>query len=228
MNKIPRGIRNNNPGNIDRTAERWIGMAADQSGDSRFVVFESPEYGIRALMRLLVTYQDRHGLKTVRQIINRWAPPVENNTSAYVNQVAAALGVGPDEEINTLDRATNEAMTRAIIRHECGDPAKHGYPHDWYPDAIYTKAAALAGFKGDVPRLRESKTIAGSVAAGAATVAGAVYETAGPAIKTASDAVGPLALFGPSLVKWLLAGIALAGIAVAIYARVKDQAKRVS
>lgn len=31
---LPRGIRNRNPGNIERESDRWLGMSADQSSDS--------------------------------------------------------------------------------------------------------------------------------------------------------------------------------------------------
>jgi hypothetical protein len=89
MTDQPRGIRNNNPGNIDRNTTKWQGMADDQSSDPRFVVFKTPQAGIRALAKILLTYQNHDGLKTVRGIIGRWAPAVENNTSAYVAAVAA-------------------------------------------------------------------------------------------------------------------------------------------
>jgi hypothetical protein len=227
-NTLPRGYRNNNPGNIDRTAERWIGMSKDQSADARFAVFDSPEYGIRALMRLLITYQDRHGLNTVRGIINRWAPPVENDTTAYARQVAQALEVDPDDKIDTHDRATVLALAKAIIRHELGSPSRHGLPEHWYDDDTYARALTLAGFKPDPKPLATSKTVAGSVTAGAATVASVIYEVSGEAIQTAQSAVGPLSIFGGDTLKYVFAAIALAGIATAIYARVKDQDKRLT
>lgn len=121
-----RGERNNNPGNIDRDSTKWKGMAADQSGDSRFIVFSAPVWGIRALARNLLTYStlypegSKADIDTVREIINRWAPPVENNTSAYVNAVAQAVGVGPDDEIDVSDEATMQALVKAIIWHENG------------------------------------------------------------------------------------------------------------
>lgn len=227
--QLPRGYRNHNPGNIDRTAERWIGMSKDQSADSRFAVFDSPEYGIRALMRLLITYQDRHNLRSVRGIINRWAPPVENNTGAYVNKVAGALGVGPDDEIDTHDRDTTVALAKAIIRHELGNPTTYGKPEHWYPDATYQRAATLAGFKPDPKPLTHSRTIAGSATAGAATVAGAVYDAATTSVADAADKTAVASAFlPPDVVKWLFVGLAVAGIGAAIYARVKDQEKRLT
>lgn len=113
-----RGIRNNNPGNIERGATKWQGMSADQSGDSRFAVFTSPEYGIRALARILGTYATAHGLNTVAGIVNRWAPPGENDTGAYARAVAAALRVSPTEKIDVKSRLPE--LVTAIIKHENG------------------------------------------------------------------------------------------------------------
>jgi hypothetical protein len=97
----PRGIRNHNPGNIDRGRDRWQGMADDQSGDPRFVVFTEAEWGIRAIVRVLRSYRDRHGLETVRAIVSRWAPPVENPTARYIAFVCDRLGVDPDAPSST-------------------------------------------------------------------------------------------------------------------------------
>ncbi len=120
MATTPRGIRNNNPGNIDRTSERWQGMAADQSGDPRFVVFSEPKWGLRALAKVLLSYQRKHGLRTPAAIIGRWAPPSENNTGAYARQVAAALGVGVDDQIDLQDPGTLARIVPAIVAHENG------------------------------------------------------------------------------------------------------------
>lgn len=123
---LPRGIRNHNPGNIDRNTTRWDGMSADQS-DPRFVVFSAPEYGIRALAKVLLTYQRKHGLNTVATIIGRWAPPSENDTAAYVDHVAAKLGVGIDVPIRLDDAPVLTKLVAAIIAHE---NANYAYPDD--------------------------------------------------------------------------------------------------
>ncbi|MFP3343515.1 hypothetical protein R0J87_13500 [Halomonas sp. SIMBA_159] len=115
----PRGIRNNNPGNIEYTGTQWQGLD-DPPTDGRFMRFVSPAYGIRALTRVLNTYQSRHGLNTIRGIIDRWAPSFENNTSAYVNSVAAQTGIGADAPLNTFDPGTAVALAAAIIKHENG------------------------------------------------------------------------------------------------------------
>ena len=115
-----RGERNNNPGNIDRNAILWQGAAQDQSGDSRFVVFSDAHFGIRALAKVLLSYYRKHGLNTVHKIIDRWAPPSENNTGAYVNHVANVLGVGIDAPIDVTDQNALEVLVRAFIEHENG------------------------------------------------------------------------------------------------------------
>lgn len=113
-----RGIRNNNPGNIEISGQQWQGQVA--GNDTRFAAFETPEAGIRALAKNLITYQDKHGLNTVEGIINRWAPPKENQTSAYVQAVAKEVGVKPGDPINVRDPAMLAKLTAAIIRHENG------------------------------------------------------------------------------------------------------------
>lgn len=118
---LPRGIRNNNPGNIERNATAWDGLADDQRADERFCVFDSAEYGIRALCKILLTYQRKYGLKTVKAMIERWAPPVENDTDAYVARVAEFMSVGAYQEIHLKDNSIQLAlMAEAIIGHENG------------------------------------------------------------------------------------------------------------
>jgi hypothetical protein len=89
-----RGIRNNNPGNIEHSADAWEGMAADQT-DPTFVQFTAPEWGIRAMVRIMRTHYNA-GQHTVRELITTWAPPTENNTDAYVAAVAQCSGLDPD------------------------------------------------------------------------------------------------------------------------------------
>ena len=50
---LPRGIRNNNPGNI-KLGTNWDGLS-DEQNDDVFCQFKEPVWGIRALMRILLT-----------------------------------------------------------------------------------------------------------------------------------------------------------------------------
>ncbi|CCW31057.1 conserved hypothetical protein [Xenorhabdus nematophila F1] len=129
---MTRGIRNNNPGNIDHnSANKWLGLLPhDPTIESRFCRFESPEYGIRALMKLLCNYH-KGGHNSVSKIINRWAPSIENNTTAYINGVAKALNVDQFEKID-INKPTLIALAKAIIRHENGKQP--------YSEATFEKA----------------------------------------------------------------------------------------
>lgn len=118
---LPRGIRNNNPGNVVKGSDTWEGEV--QGSDPRYVTFATPEAGIRAMGKTLLTYQDKHGLNTVEGIISRWAPATENNTPAYIASVSKALGVPPDAPIDLHDSGTMNRITRAIIQVENGPAA---------------------------------------------------------------------------------------------------------
>ena len=95
----PRNIRNNNPLNIRRSKDKWQGLAAKQS-DSSFFKFESMEMGWRAAFIILTkTYYHKYRLFTIRKIIKRWAPSVENDTDAYIKKVSDLTGIDPDEPL---------------------------------------------------------------------------------------------------------------------------------
>lgn len=112
--RTPRGIRNNNPGNIEYG--RFTRSMGATGNDGRFAVFESMEDGIRAAIALLQSYAAR-GIDTVQSIISKWAPSSENNTKAYVDAVAKQMGVSPDAHLNA-DQLSQVA--NAIFRHENG------------------------------------------------------------------------------------------------------------
>ncbi len=114
----PRGVRNNNPGNLEASSSNpWIGQTGS---DGRFAKFETPEHGIRALGRNLISYQ-RQGIDTVGEIINRLAPPSDNNdTAAYIKAVCAQLGVTANQPLDASNPDTLQALCAAIIKHENG------------------------------------------------------------------------------------------------------------
>lgn len=126
-----RGVRNNNPGNIDfNSRNNWVGQLGLEQGVSkpRFARFDSPENGIRALGKLLINYRGKDGMPgvggkgidTALETVNRWAPSNENDTQAYASAVAKRLGVKPTDPINIKDPATLRGMVLSIIIHENG------------------------------------------------------------------------------------------------------------
>ena len=95
----PRGIRNNNPLNIRKSKDKWKGLRAQQQ-DAAFCQFENMEWGWRAAFWLLTrTYYHTYRLFTIRTIIQKWAPPHENNTASYIANVSKMTGIGADDPI---------------------------------------------------------------------------------------------------------------------------------
>ena len=112
--KETRGFRNNNPGNIDKGVG-YVGEKA-VSTDSRFAQFDSVDYGIRAIGKLLGAYRKK-GFNTITKVINRYAPSTENNTEAYISAVEKAVKVKRD---GVLTDAMIPAFVASIIAHENG------------------------------------------------------------------------------------------------------------
>ncbi|MBK5416349.1 structural protein [Pseudomonas sp. TH31] len=133
-----RGVRNRNPGNIDyNPVNQWQGqLKPDPAIEKRFARFDVPENGIRALGKLLLTYQRKHGLKTVTAMISRWAPSVENDTAAYVRAVEENTGTKAGAEIDLAMPAVMRGFVKAIIHHENAGFA--------YPDSVLAEGVRRA------------------------------------------------------------------------------------
>ena len=119
---LPRGIRNNNPLNIRRSKDKWKGLRAVQA-DAQFCQFETLEYGWRAAFYLLTrTYYHKYRLYTIRSIISKWAPPIENKTDAYIANVSKLTGIDPDEPIGIPSESPGRWMKlgRAMAIQENG------------------------------------------------------------------------------------------------------------
>lgn len=111
-------VSNNNPGNLRHSTDQWEGMDPVQA-DPRFVSFVDLDHGVRALAKVLATYQDK-GIDTLAGIISRYAPPGENDTAAYIKAVAKQTGFGANDRINARDPATSAKLIAAIAKHEEG------------------------------------------------------------------------------------------------------------
>lgn len=220
-----RGVRNNNPGNIDRNATKWQGMAADQSSDPRFVVFADAKWGIRAIARLLLTYSSQYGLKTVRELIGRWAPPGENNTTAYIDAVAAGLkaaGIAAtaDTYIIVDSATTMTALVRGIILHENGS--------DPYTDAQIAEGIRLAGVADAPPPKVASQTHVLAQAGALATGGGAFVldkvnaaASWAPSVKKAADSLSdysgvPIMQHAITIIGTVAGGLALLGLGLTV------------
>lgn len=115
----PRGLRNNNPLNIE-AGQFTQSMPGFKGSDGRFAVFESPEQGIAAADALLMRY-GMQGRNTPTKIIEKWAPASDgNNVSAYAGSVAKALGIGPNDPIPMEDPAVRRRLIDAMSAVENG------------------------------------------------------------------------------------------------------------
>lgn len=115
----PRGVRNCNLLNIRHSGDAWQGMREKQT-DRAFVQFVSNEYGYRAAFVTLRTYQTKYGLRTIAQMIGRWAPPNENNTKAYIKMVADGVMMDKDAPLPYTDKEKMVRMVMAMTRMENG------------------------------------------------------------------------------------------------------------
>lgn len=115
---MTRGERNNNFGNI-RHGAKWQGLSPEQP-DKDFCTFISPEYGIRAMGMVLLTYYGTYKLRTIDGIIRRWAPPSENNTDAYIESVCVRCNKSRDSDLHLTRMYDMLPLVRSIIFHENG------------------------------------------------------------------------------------------------------------
>lgn len=110
--QIPKSSRlafvNNNPGNL-----RFVGQQGATEGEGGFARFETAEEGYRALQRQIQLDAQR-GL-SLEQFISKYAPPSENNTELYIQQVQKMTGAGRNQPIS---RIPLDALSRAIALKE--------------------------------------------------------------------------------------------------------------
>lgn len=129
----PKGIGNKNPFNLEfRTAIEWRGQIGS---DGRFVIFDTALNGLRAGMINIHTKMTRDGLNTVRKIITRLSPAVENPTEAFIQFVSGKMGVAPDQPLQFGSHIL--AMSEAIIQFENGEQP--------YPNTLLLQALRETG-----------------------------------------------------------------------------------
>ena len=121
MNEVPQqssiiGQRINNPFNIRQANQGFVGESGDESG---FVSFDDPMYGVRAADRVLSTYGRDYGINSIRGLLNRYAPPEDDNdTESYISYVSNKLGVDPDAEIDLSNPEVRSQVLSPIAMFE--------------------------------------------------------------------------------------------------------------
>ncbi|MCJ8346689.1 hypothetical protein MJH12_14190 [bacterium] len=128
----PKGLNNNNPLNIEVGSDKLLGMIGNEG---RFIIFESPFWGIRAAACILKVYRDERGLNNIRDIVIRWASPSDNHPKDdYISFVANHVGILASESLGVIDYPR---VIGAMIHFENG--------YNPYNEIIVSNATA-AGF----------------------------------------------------------------------------------
>jgi len=109
-----RGIRNNNPTNLEDAGIQWQGMVGT---DGPYCVFDTMANGLRAAAINLKNYWRLHGINTIDGICRRWSA---TDQDAYVANVAGWVGVDPHDSLDMDDPAVRTVVLQAMTRQEEG------------------------------------------------------------------------------------------------------------
>lgn len=226
------GVRLNNPGNLE-WGSPWEGLVPREQSryyksgtpqQQRFCEFADAASGIRAIARTLITYfdkrkaQDGSPIDTVAEVVARWAPSFENNTSAYANHVARLMSVDPDQILDIKSYDVMRGLVTGIIAHE-----NAGYA---YPAEVVEEGLRRAGVvkkitqKNNVPLTKE--TVAAGVA-GAGSAAGIIAPIIPDVAKAVTDHKADLASGD-----WKLLVIGLVGVGLAVWVAYAQYKRRVA
>lgn len=170
----PRAQRNNNPLNIVRGSQ-WQGLLApemmtpEQQAENKFAVFSAPRWGFRAAAVTMITYYDRYGINTVAGVVQRWAPPVENDTNSYIGFVCAHTGFSSDEILDLHSYDVLFKLLKAMSQEEAGA---------WYFDERDIESGLKsAGVEPEAVHFMASRNVPPKIIAGAAVGSAGLIDT---------------------------------------------------
>ena len=141
------GQRINNPYNIRQANQGFVGESGEEGG---FVSFDDPMYGVRAADRVLSTYDRDYGINSIRGLLNRYAPPEDDNdTESYISYVSNKLGVDPDAEIDLSNPEVRSQVLSPIAMFESRSEYSPGQITEMIASANEKQGAGpLPGFGG--------------------------------------------------------------------------------
>jgi hypothetical protein len=186
----------NNPGNIKDFGIKWRGRVdpdatfrmhgyqvrevsrVNNGKADHMVVFEHPRDGFRALALDLLNKQRRHKLKSIRAIMNRYAPKGKENPAqeAYIWNIASKVGAKPDEVIALSDWTTMRNFIEAIVVEEAGASVGNLYPEEWIVEGMVSAGVPYPGEEDPSRPLTESRTVKAGVSAGSGLATTGVIE----------------------------------------------------
>lgn len=206
--QITRGIRNNNPGNIRKSNDPWQGLSEVQY-DPEFFQFKSMAYGVRAIARTLITYQDKYNIRTIKNVSERYAPSADNNDVVdYYMKVCAIAGIYDHNKVLNFHTYKDlEPVIRGIIYKE------NAPDHILVKQEDIDKGLMMAGVQPPKKSGAVSTTI---VATSGISVAYKAITDNINEITPALPFIERIAQYWP----WLAAGIMVAGLGYIIYEKI--------
>jgi hypothetical protein len=139
---LPRGVRNNNPGNLQQTTIPWQGKIPNPT-DSRFEQFREYVWGVRAKIRDITGDISRKGQNTIRKLITAYAPAFENNTASYITNLSNRMGMSPDALLDANNHAQMMRLCQHIAIIENGAPLPKIGQSQWISDSMFNAAWQL-------------------------------------------------------------------------------------
>ena len=213
--QITRGIRNNNPGNIRKSNDPWQGLSEVQD-DPEFFQFKSMAYGIRAIARTLITYQDKYGIRTIKDFVARYAPEKENKTANYKDCVCGISGFSEDQILDFHKYEEIEPVIRGIIFIENGVDNYSKFKQDDIDAGLI-----LAGVSPENKSIFKSKRIkATAVAVGAtSTITYQLINDSAQQLSSALPLIQRVAQYWPLLAVCVLFG----ALGYIVYSNISDR-----
>jgi hypothetical protein len=210
----PLGIRLNNPCNLVHVGRnKWQGLA-DPPNEGRFCRFISPAFGIRAAALNVIAYQDRHGIHTIKALVEKWAPISENDTASYVRSVAKRSGYGATTPLDFHSYSHLRPVIEAMIWHENGVQP--------YSGEVIDEGLRRAGVVDRPAPISHSTAGRGGQIAATSTAANVGLETAWQTVDSARDAIAQAALYVDCL-KYLLLALTMLGVGMMLWPLIKGQ-----
>lgn len=206
IDPLPRGVRNRNPCNLRRSRDPWQGLAEEQD-DDQFFTFKTAAFGIRAAARVLINYQDRYDICTIRGIINRWAPPSENDTDKYIDTICQRTGLDADIKLDMQRYGDIEPLLTAMIQVECSNYK--------YPQAVMDEGLKLAGI------VNSPKPVITTRTAKAATIA-ATSTVLQPVLDQATTVLEPIAQYS-NYIRLALVGITILSVGYVVWQKIRER-----
>lgn len=135
---LPLGIANNNPGNIRwSAANNWEGQTGQDANG--FATFSDPVYGLRAMFKLLATYQNEiqsgQGTFDILSVSRQWTA---TDQDAWASNVASASGISTTTPLDSGNAGQMQAIVNGIV------VAENGGAYDGYYLAQIPSAYSMA------------------------------------------------------------------------------------